>query len=143
MLAKSIIFLDIALLAGMWLDILGILCRGTARLAAAEPLTDENHIAFYNGREDVSISSVVIDEPEIRDRAIQLKIKTKELESQDSQIEPVTGFLLVTAPRYPTVPYGARIRVTGTPQEPKIPPTLITKLTWPVRMYTPKSAGQR
>ena len=107
--------------AGMWLAILGILCLGAARQVSAEPLIDKNHIAFYNGRENVSVTGVVVDEPEIWDRAIQLKVKTEELEGHDGQIVPVSGLLLVTAPRYPIIPYGARVAVTGSPQEPENP----------------------
>jgi hypothetical protein len=94
-------------------------CLGAACFASAEPLIDENHIAHYNGRDAVSVTAVVVDDPEIWDRFIQLKVKSEAIESRDGPIVPVTGLLLVTVPRYPEVSYGARVRVTGRLQEPE------------------------
>jgi hypothetical protein len=48
---------------GMWLAMLGILCLGAARVASTEPIIDENHIAYYTGRDAVSVTGAVIDEP--------------------------------------------------------------------------------
>ena len=107
--------------AGMWLAILGILCLGAARMVVAEPTINEAHIAFYNGRKDLSVTGVVVDEPEIWDRTIQLKVNAEELENSSGQFVPVEGLLLVTAPRYPLIPYGALVEVTGSPQEPESP----------------------
>ncbi len=115
----SAVFLRRQVPAGMWLAMLGVLCLGAARFVSAAPVIDENHIAYYNGREDVSVTGVVVDEPEIWDRFIQLKVKSETIEGQNGPIVPVTGILLVSLPRYPAVPYGARVRVTGRLQEPE------------------------
>jgi hypothetical protein len=41
----------------------GILCPGAARFASAKPIIDENLIAYYNSRDAVPVTDVVVDEP--------------------------------------------------------------------------------
>jgi hypothetical protein len=73
------------------------------RLAFFQPVFDENHIAFYNDQSaPAKITGLVVDEPEIRDNYINLRVQVETIEYKEVS-QPVQGLLLVRAPRYPAL----------------------------------------
>lgn len=56
--------------------VLGLaLTAGAFRLAFFQPVFNEGHIAFYNDRPTpVKITGLVVDEPDIRDHSINLRV---------------------------------------------------------------------
>lgn len=55
---------------------LGVFSLDAGRLESVQPHIDENHIAFFNGRQNVSVTGVIVVEPEISDRSSELKVKS-------------------------------------------------------------------
>lgn len=99
---------------------LALLNLGAARHTLSVPdLNQPNHIACYNFNSDcaptrdITLTGLVTDEPDIRDRGINLRIKVESIELADGTIQPVSGFILVQTPRLPIIEYGSRIQVTG------------------------------
>ncbi|MCP5099772.1 MAG: ComEC/Rec2 family competence protein, partial [Chloroflexi bacterium] len=97
---------------------LGVIALGAARYDTAVPTIDENHIAFYHDDTDVQLTGLVIDEPDIRDRYINLRVAAEQLELADGTTIPVAGTLLVRAFRFPDTDYGTRITAYGTIEAP-------------------------
>lgn len=102
---------------------LGLLCLGAAGLGGAryldaQPVIDQTHVAFYNGSDDVTLEGVVVREPDVRDRVIQLRVAAERITLANGVTRPVSGEALVRVWRYPPVPYGARIRVNGRIETP-------------------------
>lgn len=99
---------------------LGLLCLGAARYTISIPNLDSpDHIACYNFNSDclstreVTLTGLVTDEPDIRDRGINLRVQVEQVELDNGTIQPVEGFVLVQTPRFPVIEYGSRIEVTG------------------------------
>ncbi len=92
--------------------LLGML-RMTA--VAAPPGTDA--LAHYNGQGWQTFTGVITDEPDVRDRHVNLRIEV-EARLVSGLAEPVKGVALVQAPRYGAYAYGDRIRFSGTPLTP-------------------------
>jgi len=93
---------------------------GAFRLAFFQPVFDESHIASYNdSARPVTVTGVVVDEPDIRDYYINLRLRA-ELLKQGQTSHPVQGLVLVRAARYPEYHYGDRLTVTGHLETPPI-----------------------
>ena len=101
----------------LFLCILG-LALGGWRQQTAVPHIDESHIAFYNGARSLTFTGLVSDEPDIRDRFVNLRVTTETLTLEDGREIPVQGTVLVRAFRFPVIPYGTRLRLTGRLQTP-------------------------
>lgn len=96
------------------------LLAGAFRFAFFQPTFDEAHIAFYNdGPHPVRITGLVAGEPDVRDNYTNLRLQA-ELLQQGNTTQPVTGLVLVRAPRYPERFYGDRLAVTGQLQTPPV-----------------------
>ncbi len=95
------------------------LCLGGARYGVAQPLIDENHIAYYNeAGGDVGLLGVVGKEPDVRDQYVNLHVAVQRLTLADGTSRPVQGQVLVRANRFPVIPYGAQVAVNGRLQTP-------------------------
>ncbi len=91
---------------------------GGARYVTAVPTINETHIAYYNDTEPVTFTGLVIDEPDVRDRIVDLRVDVDALIQPDGTKLPVTGQVLVQSFRYPVIDYGTRIEVTGMLETP-------------------------
>jgi competence protein ComEC len=93
---------------------------GIFRLQFFEPAITESHVAFYNDSPaPVTITGLVVDEPDVRDSYINLRLRAETLQNGDIE-RPVTGLVLVRAPRYPERLYGERLMVTGPLETPPV-----------------------
>ena len=101
------------LLALCWL----ILLAGAARTVLATPSYGSDHLAAYRDTgEQVTVIGVVDAEPDIRDTFQLVRIRAESITLGDeatSRTEAVYGWLLARVARYPTHPYGERLRLTG------------------------------
>ncbi|MBE7467884.1 MAG: DNA internalization-related competence protein ComEC/Rec2 [Anaerolineae bacterium] len=93
---------------------------GMFRVLFFQPVFDENDLAFYNDApRPVRITGLVVDEPDVRDNYINLRLEAESLQQGDSTL-PVSGLLLVRAPRYPERFYGDRLTVAGQLETPPV-----------------------
>ncbi|MCI0397696.1 MAG: ComEC/Rec2 family competence protein [Chloroflexi bacterium] len=90
---------------------------GGVRYVAAVPAIDDSQVAFYNGQE-VTLVGLVVEEPDIRDQALYLRVAAESLVLPGGVIRPVEGLVLIQAPRRPAVPYGTRLQATGRLEQP-------------------------
>jgi competence protein ComEC len=103
------------------LAVLGLaIAAGAFRFAYFQPTFDETHIAFYNDASGpVRITGLVVDEPDVRDNYINLRLRAESVQRGDMSL-PVAGLVLVRAPRYPERFYGDRLTVTGRLETPPV-----------------------
>ena len=98
---------------------LAILAAGGVRYVLATPTLSPQHIIKYNDNpRTVTMGGLVIDEPDVRDKFILLRVEVytatmRSLEFPDGYTEDVTGVIMVNAPRFPEIPYGAKIQIVG------------------------------
>lgn len=93
---------------------------GAFRLLFFQPVFAEGDLAFYNDfSSPVTITGLVVDEPDVRDTYINLRLKAESLQLK-GVTHPVAGLLLVRAPRYPEHFYGDRLAVTGKLETPPV-----------------------
>ena len=86
---------------------------GGARYLSSQPsLLDPNFIASYNDGDALTIEGIVVDEPDARDAATNLRVQVENVRVRNSTRE-VEGVVLIQAPRYPPIEYGARVRAFG------------------------------
>lgn len=91
---------------------------GGARYTAAVPTIDAGHVAHYNDTGEVVLTGLVVDEPDVRDRAVQLRVQIDSLTVPGEEAQPVEGDVLVRTFRFPVIPYGARLRLSGELETP-------------------------
>ncbi len=92
---------------------------GAARWGWAQPVFDNSFIAAYNDKGAVTLEGVVVDEPDVRDTYVNLRVAVEALRLEGAaEAIPVQGLVLVQAPRFPALNYGARIRAQGNLQTP-------------------------
>ncbi len=96
----------------------GLLCLGAARYVTAVPHIDDAHIAFYNDSSTVTMTGLVVDEPDIRDRYVNLRLEAETLLLADGTEIPVEGLVPLQAFRFPVIEYGSRVRVNGRLETP-------------------------
>lgn len=100
-----------------WLGI-GLICVGALGLAGvryqtAVPMINESHIAFYNDSLDVTISGLIVDEPNVQDRFTDVRVAVDEVVLRDGTAVPVTGLVQMRTFRYPELNYGMRVEANG------------------------------
>lgn len=94
------------------------LSAGAFRFAFFQPVFDPGQIAFYNDQpEPAKISGLVVDEPDVRDNYINLRLRAESI-WRDGVEQPVEGLILVRAPRYPERAYGDRLSISGRLETP-------------------------
>ncbi|MBN1992666.1 MAG: DNA internalization-related competence protein ComEC/Rec2 [Anaerolineae bacterium] len=106
---------------GRWAGILTLaLAAGAFRFILSQPTIDKTHIAFYNDSPELEeITGVVVDEPDVRDYYLNLRLRAESLRIGEATV-PVEGLVLVRAPRYPEYFYGDRLTVTGQLETPPV-----------------------
>lgn len=92
---------------------LGLVALGGVRYQRALPVINAHHIAFYNDNLTVNIKGVVVDEPEVRDRFVNLRVAVSSIENGVGDQTAVSGIVLVQAFRYPEVAYGDELLLNG------------------------------
>lgn len=73
---------------------------------AAEPSGDD--LLRYAGSEDVSVTGVIVEEPEATNSSVKLIVSVREIDGEEA-----SGTLLVRTARYPTLEYGDLLSITG------------------------------
>ncbi len=96
----------------------GIFCLAASYYMWALPTIDEQHVAFYNEQTAVIITGLVIDEPDIRDQSIFLRLKAESIIRGGGERQPIEGLVLVRVPRFPVIPYGAQLQIVGDLETP-------------------------
>jgi len=103
---------------GLILACAGFLGLGGLRYTAVLPHIDEHHIAYYNGTREIIITGLVVDEPDVRDRSINLRVKAEEIRFRDGAAQSVSGLIQVRTFRFPPIDYGTRLTLSGTLETP-------------------------
>jgi competence protein ComEC len=112
------------------LALLFAFCAGAARQLAAQPCFGRfspttpcpvtTDIRQHNdGYLPLTITGVVDDAPQVGDRVIRLRVRVETVQlAPADEPQPLSGLVLVQAARYPEIPYGARVRVSGKLETP-------------------------
>ena len=100
-----------------FIALIGLGLGGARYLTAVTPLT-ANHIATYNDSPNLTFTGLVSDEPDVRDRSINLRVAADSLVLPTGEAMPITGDVLVRAPRFPVIEYGSVVRVNGRLETP-------------------------
>jgi competence protein ComEC len=91
---------------------------GAVRYATAVPLIDAAHIASYNDGESIILTGLVVDEPDVRDRFVNVRVAVASVAVAGGGETAVTGLVLIRAPRFPVIAYGSRIQASGVLETP-------------------------
>jgi len=91
---------------------------GGVRYVTAVPIIDNNHTAYFNDGDPVTLTGLVSDEPDIRDRYINLRLDAESIAENDGTIRPISGVILIRSPRFPVINYGTRLQITGVLETP-------------------------
>jgi competence protein ComEC len=94
-----------------------LLVLGALRYEMAVPTFDESDLAYYNGSGQVAVTGVVVDEPDIRERYVNLTVASRVLQLSDERGD-VAGLVLVQTGRYPVLSYGDELRIEGRLETP-------------------------
>jgi competence protein ComEC len=106
--------------ARWWAVVIVAGLAGAFRFLFFQPTFDERDLAFYNDTPaPLKITGLVVDEPDVRDNYINLRLQAESLHINDTS-RPVDGLLLVRAPRYPERFYGDRLTVSGNLETPPV-----------------------
>lgn len=103
-----------AILSGLFL---AIFLTGTVYSKPGLPVSDAGSLRFYNNGGVVEVEARVAAEPELGDRSAQLHLAAAKIAS-GGESRPVTGAILVRAPRYPAYGYGDVLKLTGKLETP-------------------------
>ncbi|MBE2198016.1 MAG: DNA internalization-related competence protein ComEC/Rec2 [Anaerolinea sp.] len=91
---------------------------GGARYITAVPAITPAHIAYYNDSDTLTFVGLVADEPDIRDRSVNLRLRVETLTLPDGVTRDVTGDILLRTSRFPVLDYGTRVQVNGRLETP-------------------------
>jgi competence protein ComEC len=95
-----------------------VLALAAVRYGTAVPTIDETHIAFYNGTRNVTITGLVVGEPDVRDRFVNLRVEVDSIQVSGGAQLPMQGVVQVQTYRFPVISYGSQVRVTGILEAP-------------------------
>ena len=96
------------------------LCLGAIRYSAGLPRQDEHSVAAQNDTGRVVLTGVVVGEPDVRDRYVNLRVRAETLARRGEPSLSVRGLVLVRVPRHPVPLYGDRIEATGQLETPPV-----------------------
>ncbi|MDD5591277.1 MAG: ComEC/Rec2 family competence protein [Dehalococcoidales bacterium] len=85
---------------------------GAIRFESSQPDIDENQLCFYNNQGTVTVKGIVGTDPDVRDKATQIRLSVEAVRS-GKEWHQVSGTALLFVPRYPAYQYGDVILVTG------------------------------
>jgi competence protein ComEC len=88
------------------------LLLGALRYDAAIPTFNETHLAYYDDQGTATITGVVVEAPDVRDRYVNLKVSARFLEI-DGEKREVQGLALVRTGRFPSYSYGDELEIVG------------------------------
>ncbi|MBN2304902.1 MAG: ComEC/Rec2 family competence protein [Anaerolineae bacterium] len=96
---------------------LGLLCAalfmlGAGRYAWATRPLPANHIQHYTDSGYVTLTGLIAQDADVRDKHVNLHIEVESLQDGDTY-NPAQGRILIQAPRYGEYSYGDRVRVSG------------------------------
>jgi competence protein ComEC len=94
-----------------------LLLLGALRYQSATPSFDSTKLSHYNGLGKVTLTGVVIEEPDVRDRYVNLKLSAARLELGGEGHE-VTGLALIRTGRHPSYTYGDEMHIEGELETP-------------------------
>lgn len=94
------------------------LALGAGRYLLARPVFDTGHIARYNDTTSLTLTGVVVGEPDRRATYMNLRVAAERLTLPDGATIAVHGTVLVKAPPFSAAFYGDRVEVTGAPETP-------------------------
>jgi competence protein ComEC len=97
--------------------ILSAVALGAARFNLSRPVIDQNHIAFYNGSQEVVVRGLVVKAPDIHETFQNLTLDAESIQLGNNEPRPVSGRILIRAPRLLQVEYGTRIEASGALEE--------------------------
>lgn len=100
------------------LIILAAVGFGGARTVLAQPTLGPDHIANYNDGDYVTVTGLVVDEPDVRDSYINLRVAAETVRLESGSETAVSGLILVRAPRFPVIDYGTVVEVNGRLETP-------------------------
>ncbi len=84
----------------------------TFRFQTAQPVVNEQHLAFYNNRGVVEITGLVSNDPESRNTTQSIHLSASEIRI-DNQVKKISGTALLRTAIYPEYYYGDILKVTG------------------------------
>jgi len=90
---------------------------GAARFAFTRRPLPRDHVAHYVGYDHVALTGVIDAPPDVRDFHVNLRVRAVQVEV-GGVVTPVSGLVLVQAPRHSTYSYGDRVRAIGALQLP-------------------------
>ena len=96
------------------------LLLGAGRLDLAQPQINENHIAFYNDRGEMTLEGVLDSELDIRSTKTLVRMKAIRLTFDNGESQSVHGHVLVTLPPFGDTHYGDRVVVEGLLETPPV-----------------------
>ncbi|MFZ0545099.1 MAG: DNA internalization-related competence protein ComEC/Rec2 [Candidatus Promineifilaceae bacterium] len=93
-------------------------CLAAGFYVWALPTIDNSHISYYNGQQGVVLTGLVVDEPDVRDQSVLLRVAVENIITPGQQLQPVKGLTLVRIPRFPIVRYGTQVQLIGNLETP-------------------------
>ncbi|MCX8125640.1 MAG: DUF4131 domain-containing protein, partial [Dehalococcoidia bacterium] len=94
------------------------LLGGMVRYAASLPVIDRHHLAYYNDRGTVTVTGMVVSDPEAGDRVLTLRFSAQAVHI-DGNREEVRGEALVRVPSTLDYRYGDVLSLTGKLESPR------------------------
>ncbi|MCA9957380.1 MAG: DNA internalization-related competence protein ComEC/Rec2 [Anaerolineales bacterium] len=91
---------------------------GGARYITAVPAITAAHVAYYNNSDSVTLVGLVNDEPDVRDRYVNLRLRVESITFANGGTRPVSGNVLVRTSRFPVIGYGTRVQINGRLETP-------------------------
>ncbi len=91
---------------------------GGVRYTTAVPLINSAHIAHYNDGQEIILTGLVVDEPDVRDRFVNLRVAMDSITLADGTTQPIHGTALVRTFRFPVIAYGTRLEMNGRLETP-------------------------
>lgn len=95
-----------------------ILLGGMVRYPASLPAIDESHLAYYNDRGTVTVTGMVVSDPEPGNRATTLRLSAQSVQA-DGARHDVSGEATVRVPPTSNYRYGDVLSLTGRLESPK------------------------
>lgn len=97
---------------------LAVAALGASRYRLAQPTFDAQHIAYYNDQANMTVVGVVAEEPDVRDRFVNLRVAVQQVQLADGTAVDVSGVVQMQTFRYPIIGYGSQISATGKLETP-------------------------